>query len=196
MKNNFLEFCSILLVFILFLLFSFKYIINFNSVESGLEIESKWLIDLDNITYDFSEMDKYSITQTYINYSPEIRVRRIEHNGEVFYTMTIKRYINEDALTREETEFYITEEEYLNTVVRGLDNTILKDRYQLENDGLIYCFDIFYDDLEGLAYLEIEFDNEEEANNFVEPDWVIQDVTNDRRFKNQSLAQFGVPIDK
>ena len=28
------------------------------------------------------------------------------------------------------------------------------------------------------------------------PDWVIQDVTNDRRFKNQSLAQFGVPIDK
>ena len=171
-------------------------LVNFNTVDSGFEIERKWLIDLNSITYDLSEMDKYSITQTYINYSPEIRVRKIENNGEVYYTMTIKRYINEDALTREETEFQITEEEYLNTVVRGLDNTILKDRYQLELDGLIYCFDVFYGDLEGLAYLEIEFDNEEEANNFVEPDWVIQDVTNDRRFKNQSLAQFGVPIDK
>lgn len=178
------------------MLFSFKYIIHFNSVESGLEIERKWLIDLDNITYDLSEMDKYSITQTYINYSPEIRVRRIEHNGEVFYTMTIKRYINEDALTRDETEFYITEEEYLSIVVRGLDNTILKDRYQLELDSLIYCFDVFHGDLDGLGYLEIEFENEEEANNFVEPSWVIKDITNDRRYKNQSLAQYGIPVDE
>ena len=86
-----------------------------------------------------------------------------------------------------------TKEEYENTVGKGLDNTIYKKRYQFEVDDLTYAVDIFEGELEGLAYLEIEFESEKLANSFETPDWIIKDVTNDRRFKNQELAQFGMP---
>ena len=107
--------------------------------------------------------------------------------------MALKRWVNSDALVREESDFYITKEEYENTVGKGLDNTIYKKRYQFEVEGLTYAVDIFEGELEGLAYLEIEFESEELANSFETPDWIIKDVTNDRRFKNQQLAQFGMP---
>ena len=162
-------------------------------ISMGLEIEKKWVIDKDKIPYDLSKADKFEIVQTYINYAPEIRVREITNNGHTWYMMAIKRYVNEDALIREESDFYITKEEYDSTVGKGLDNTIYKTRYQLDVEGLTYAVDIFKENLEGLAYLEIEFENEEQANSYEVPDWVIKDVTNDRRYKNQELAQFGMP---
>lgn len=162
-------------------------------ISMGLEIEKKWVIDKDKIPYDLSKADCFEIKQTYINYTPEIRVREIKNNGVVWYMMAIKRYVNDDALTREESDFYITQKEYESTVGKGLDNTIYKKRYQFEVDGLTYAVDIFEGDLEGLAYLEIEFESEELANSFETPDWIIKDVTNDRRYKNQELAQYGMP---
>ena len=159
----------------------------------GLEIEKKWVIDINKLDFSLEDADAFHIVQTYINYEPEIRVREISRNGNTWHMMTIKRWVNEDALTREENDFYITKKEYDSTVVRGLDNTIYKTRYQYEQDGLTYCVDVFEQDLEGLVYLEIEFDSEEEANAFGNPVYALKDVTNDRRFKNQELAQFGLP---
>lgn len=86
---------------------------NIDSNSSGLEIEKKWLINEEDIPYDLSKADEFEIFQTYINYSPEIRVRKIIYkNAKPYYTMTIKRYVNDDALTREEINLDITEEEY------------------------------------------------------------------------------------
>ena len=162
-------------------------------LNAGLEIEKKWVIDLDKLDFSLEDADAFHIVQTYINYYPEIRVRQITHKKRTWHMMAIKRYVNEDALTREESDFYITKEEYDSTVGKGLDNTIYKTRYQYEQDGLTYCVDVFEKDLEGLVYLEIEFDSEEEANAFGNPVYALKDVTNDRRFKNQELAQFGMP---
>lgn len=162
-------------------------------ISMDLEIEKKWVIDKDKIPYDLSKADCFEIKQTYINYAPEIRVREIKNNGVIWYMMAIKRYVNDEALTREESDFYITKEEYEHTVVKGLDNTIYKKRYQFDVEGLTYAVDIFEGNLEGLAYLEIEFESEELSNSFETPDWIIKDVTNDRRFKNQELAQYGMP---
>lgn len=160
----------------------------------SFEIERKWLINLDEVTLDLEEAaDKYEITQTYIHYSPEIRVRKIEHELGHYYTMTVKRYVNDKGLTREEFDFEITEAEYNNTVVKGLDNTINKTRYQIQDGKYLYAFDIFHGDLDGLVYMEVEFNSESDAKNFKEPDWVVKDITDDRRYKNQSLAQFGIP---
>ena len=41
--------------------------------------------------------------------------------------------------------------------------------------------------------MEIEFPTEEEANNFQAPEWLGKDVTNDKNYKNQSLAKNGIP---
>ena len=72
-------------------------------------------------------------------------------------------------------------------------NTILKTRYKFFEENQVVAIDVFKGELEGLVYMEIEFANEQEANSYQEPNWIIKDVTNDRRFKNQELAQFGMP---
>ena len=53
--------------------------------------------------------------------------------------------------------------------------------------------DIFSGDLQGLAYLEIEFIDVESAENFKEPEWVVKDVTTDLNYKNGYLARYGIP---
>ncbi len=65
-------------------------------------------------------------------------------------------------------------------------------RKLLDGDYLI-AIDIFDEQLEGLAYLEIEFENQEEALNFETPDWVIKDVTDDVNYKNGYLARYSIP---
>lgn len=156
----------------------------------NVEIEKKWLIDKDNIKYDLSEAKVYEIEQTYINFSPEIRVRRV--NGSQ-YSFTLKKNMSEDGMVRDEFDFLITEDEYNELISKKVGETILKTRYKLLRDNQIITIDIFKGDLEGLAYLEIEFANMEEANSFETPDWVLKDVTDDVRYKNASLAQYGLP---
>lgn len=174
------------------------YLINkYNSenvqIKSGKEIEKKWLIKENEIPYDLSKADKFEIEQTYISFEPEIRVRKI-NNGQS-YILTIKSNMSENGLVRDETEYYISEESYNLLLAKKEANTIYKTRYQLEIDGTTRSIDIFKGDLEGLAYLETEFTSEEEANKAEIKDWVIKDVTSDKRYKNQSLARNGIPKD-
>ncbi|MBO5478043.1 MAG: adenylate cyclase [Clostridia bacterium] len=172
------------------------YTISYNNkvndiMADSLEIEKKWLIDKENIPYDLFKAEVLYIEQTYISFSPEIRVRKI-NNGED-YTFAVKTNMTSDGMIRDELENQITEEEYNNLITKKEGNTIYKTRYQLFDGNNLLAIDIFSNDLEGLAYLEIEFENEEQANNFETPDWVIKDVTNDIEYKNGYLARFGIP---
>lgn len=160
-------------------------------LSDDLEIEKKWLLDINKVPYDLSKADITKIEQTYICFSPEIRVRRL-NNGQS-YTFAVKTGITSDGMTRNELEEDITKEEYESMVKKQEGNTINKTRYQIYDDGYIYAIDIFSGDLAGLAYLEVEFENQEEANDFETPDWVKRDVTADLNYKNGYLARFGIP---
>lgn len=158
----------------------------------GAEIERKWLVDRNKIPYNLEkEADKFEITQTYLNYSPEIRVRNISNKQ---YIMAIKTGLTEEkGLTRDERQYKLTKEEYEQLLTKQEGDTIYKTRYQLKVDSYTYSFDYFHEQLDGLTYLEIEFPTEEEANDFQAPDWLGKDVTNDKNYKNQSLAKNGIP---
>lgn len=156
-----------------------------------VEIEKKWLIRQEDIPYNLSNAEIFEIEQTYINFSPEIRVRRI--NGGQEYTFAVKTNMTSDGMIRDELEKNITEEEYNNLVKKKEGNTIHKTRYQFLDGNYLVAIDIFSGDLKGLAYMEIEFVNKEEANNFKTPSWVIKDVTDDIRYKNGYLARYGIP---
>ena len=133
--------------------------------DSDLEIEKKWLILKEDIPYDLEKADKYDIVQTYISFNPEMRVRNI--NDGVAYILTVKRDTEELGLTREEYEIYISEEEYYNLLKKQEGTTIYKTRYQMKDENdLMMAFDIFSGDLTGLAYLEVEFKNKEDAKQF------------------------------
>lgn len=185
----------LIIVFTIYLkniIYDKKYIEKVNSITSdSVEIERKWIIDKEKIPYDLINLQISMIEQTYICFSPEIRVRRI-NNGEE-YTFTVKTNMTSDGMIRDEMEINITKEEYENLIKKREGNTILKTRYQfLDGDDLL-AIDIFSGELEGLAYLEIEFESEEEANNFKSYDWVIKDVTDDENYKNGHLARYGIP---
>ena len=157
------------------------------------EIEKKWLIDKEKIPYDLESKDVevYDIQQTYLCFDPEMRVRN--YNNGQDYEFTVKMNMTKDGLIRDESNFKITKEEYENLIKKKEGTTIHKTRYQLFDDGQIIAIDIFHDDLDGLAYMEIEFSNKEEADNFKTPSWVIKDVTNDINYKNGHLARYGIP---
>ncbi len=157
------------------------------------EIERKWLIKKEAIPFDLSSAIKIDIIQTYLNFSPEIRVRNIDNGSQ--YILTIKSNMSVDGLKREEKEYFIDKEEYNILLKKQEGNTIHKTRYQIKYDGEIYEIDIFHDQLDGLAYLEIEFENEEKAKEFVTPEWVIKDVTDNINYKNGYLARYGIPND-
>lgn len=154
----------------------------------SFEIERKWLIDLNKIPYDLDKAVKTSIEQSYINFEPVIRVRKI-NNGYV-YILTIK---TGTGIKREEYEFEITKEGYESLIVKKEGNTIFKDRYTLKDGENKVEIDVFKGNLEGLSYMEIEFDSEEKANAFETPDWVIKDVSEESGYKNAHLARFGMP---
>lgn len=158
-----------------------------------VEIERKWLIKEEDIPYDLSKAEKIEIEQTYINFSPEIRVRRI--NGGEAYTFAVKSNMTSDGMIRDELEENITEEEYNNLVRKQEGNTIHKIRYQFLDGDYLLAIDIFSGDLKGLAYLEVEFTNKNVANEFQTPLWVIKEVTDDIRYKNGHLARYGIPLD-
>lgn len=164
----------------------------FRKEEDGFEVERKWLIKQEDIPYDLSKAEIYDIYQTYINYSPEIRIRNI-NNGED-YVLTIK---TDDpafkGLRRTEQEYHITKDEYLKLLNKKEGDTIHKTRYSLPDKGNLAEIDIFHDQLEGLAYMEIEFFSTEKANSFQEPNWVIKDITTDLDYKNQNLSRNGIP---
>lgn len=187
---------SFLIILLVFFIKEYIYTTNYdNKIDSimadDVEIEKKWLIDKTKIPYDLSNAEKIEIEQTYICFSPEIRVRRINDGAE--YTFAVKTNMTWDGLVRDEMEEAITEEEYNNMIAKKEGNTIYKTRYQFLKDNNLYAIDIFKGDLEGLAYMEIEFENKELADNFETPEWVIKDVTADIRYKNGHLARYGIP---
>ena len=157
------------------------------------EIEKKWLLDKSKIPYDLSGKDVkvYKIKQTYLCFDPEMRVR--DYNDGAAYEYTMKTNMTVDGLIRDEVNITINKKQYDNLIKKKEGKTINKTRYQFYADGQIIAIDIFHGDLDGLAYMEIEFPNEEEARKYKTPDWVIKDVTDDINYKNGHLARYGIP---
>lgn len=160
-----------------------------------MEIERKWLVRPDRIPYKLSDLKSYSIEQGYVSFYPTIRFRRINGGEENILTVkTCPAGSDHNDLEREEYEFPISDEEYESLRKNAKGNLIFKTRYLMPlGNGLTEEIDIFSGDLEGLAYLEIEFGDAETAQDYPSPDWVEKDVTYDKRYKNTSLAKHGIP---
>ena len=157
-----------------------------------MEIERKWLIDIDSIPYDLSKLDYLDIEQAYISFNPTIRIRKISNLNE--YILTIKSSSKDNGLSRQEYEINISEDEYNNLLSKKEGLTLSKTRYRVKQDKLLFEIDLFHKEYEGLAYMEIEFDSTEQANNYVAPSWVKRELTYDHNFTNAALAK-GLDID-
>ena len=62
-------------------------------------------------------------------------------------------------------------------------------KYKYEIAKIKIELDVFEEPYENLVIAEVEFESEEEANNFKPPVWFGEDVTMDPRYHNSNLSK-------
>ncbi|MBQ6454910.1 MAG: hypothetical protein IJJ32_02310 [Eggerthellaceae bacterium] len=167
----------------------------------ALEIERKWLIDKDKLPFSLDAAERHHIVQSYLSFSPQVRLRAID---DAWFVMTIKGK-SKDAdspLVREEREFALSREAYLELRAKTEGRTIAKVRYivpesdvdaKASDTARIFEIDVFEGDYAGLAMAEMEFATIDEAESYPMPSWALLDVSEDMRFRNVAMAQADDP---
>jgi CYTH domain-containing protein len=150
-----------------------------------MEIERKFLV----VAVPEGDFASASIRQGYVAIAAdggEVRVR--DRDGEC--TLTVK---HGRGVVREEHETVISAElfEALWPATEG--RRVEKRRTLIPLGDLVAEVDVFEGALAGLVVAEVEFPSVAAAADFTPPGWFGEDVSTDKRFKNQWLALHGTP---
>jgi adenylate cyclase len=113
----------------------------------------------------------------------EVRLRR--HGDDL--SLTIK---STGGLARVEEELALDEATFESLWPLTDGRRIEKTRHELPGGIEL---DVYEDDLAGLVVAEVEFPSEQDSAAFEPPDWFGEEVTEDQRYKNRSLAVDGRP---
>jgi len=148
----------------------------------GIEIERKFLVNKEiweSIPKEKGEFYK----QGYISTEPSrtIRIRLTEK--EAF--LTIKG--SSSGISRAEYEYAIPQEDAQQLLENFCSNIISKIRYKIMYHNHLWEVDEFLEDNAGLLLAEIELISENEHFDF--PEWLGEEVTQDKRFYNSYLSQ-------
>lgn len=171
------------------------------------EIERKFLVDASALPANFRTLSLQSFTQGYVVIGPvSVRVR---YEGQPRVPFNVRLTIKgPGTISRSEYEFEPAYEDRVKAVEMlhdlGGSNILKKRRYAVpwsRNGGppkegcevLYWEVDEFSEPagLCGLFLAEIELQDEAEA--FVRPPWVTEEVTTDSRWTNAQLAMNGRP---
>ena len=111
--------------------------------------------------------------------------------------MCVKTKPVKNGLTRDEFECDISRDEYESLLKKTEGIIIEKTRYLKKDEfGYTMEIDVFKGALDGLCYVEVEFPTEAESVLYKSPDWVIRDVTSEKRYKNAALAKYGKLVEE
>lgn len=147
------------------------------------EIERKFLVIPDKLPQKLPPGDEF--VQVYLGFSPTVRVR-IVNDRKAF--MTVK---GKGLVSREEIEFEIPIEDARDLLGLALGNPVRKTRYEIPRGDVVWELDVYHGELDGLLTLEVELESEDQEVEL--PEFVGREVTEDPRYKNSALAQFGKP---
>lgn len=148
-----------------------------------MEIERKYLIeDLTALPFRPEDYPSREIEQGYLCTDPVVRVRR---DGSRYFLT----YKSKGLMAREEYNLPLTRDSYLHLREKTDGRLITKLRYVIPLDGgLSLELDIFRGDLAPLILAEIEFPDEESAENYQAPPWLGRDVTFTAEYHNSTLS--------
>lgn len=153
-----------------------------------MEIEKKYKINY--LPERWESFPKKEIEQVYISKKPTIRLRKLGDDYILTIKIKQKGSEREGVIVNREEEFFLTKEEYEGLLLKAEDFVVQKTRYYLPLEkGKTAELDVFHGRLLGLAFVEVEFLNLEEANLFQPPAWFGEDVSMDRRYRNTELAK-------
>ncbi|WP_264550938.1 CYTH domain-containing protein [Flavobacterium sp. N2038] len=148
-----------------------------------LEIERKFLVKSDDFKEQAFAQNK--IAQGYLSSIPE-RTVRVRIKGDKAF-ITIKGLGHQGGMSRFEWENQIPLEEAVELMKLCEKGKIEKTRYEIQAGKYVFEVDEFYGENEGLVMAEIELESEED--DFEKPDWLGEEVTDDKRYYNAYLSQ-------
>lgn len=146
-----------------------------------MEIERKYL--LNELPANLESYENHRIEQGYMCTEPVVRIRRQDDD----YILTYK---SKGLMVREEYNLPLTKESYehLKSKIDGI--LITKTRYLIPfGTSLTIELDVFDGVYNGLFLAEVEFASEEDANNFIPPDWFGEDVTFSTKYHNSTMSK-------
>ena len=143
-----------------------------------LEIERKFLVS----GFNTEGLRFKKMKQAYLsNEDCTLRVRIADDKAYI----TIKGKTS--GISRAEFEYEIPMEDANAMMNLAIYPPIIKTRYYAEVGGKTWEVDIFEGENEGLIMAEIELSSENEE--FILPEWAIEEVTGDKRYYNAYLAK-------
>jgi CYTH domain-containing protein len=153
-----------------------------------MEIERKWLVDKVKVTdllLKGSYVRRERLEQYYLNTINDEWLIRLRTEGNKYF-LTLK---SKGLIAREELEYHIDMFDFEKSI-KYAKSSLKKYRYVFPINVSMtkYAQIDVYDDYDFII-CEVEFESEEEANAFIPPDWCIQDITNDKKYKNVNLAK-------
>lgn len=153
----------------------------------GQEIERKFIVSQEKADFYMEKCKSkeyiyHEIEQAYLTVNPVVRVRKSDDE----YYMTYK---GSGLMSREEYNLPLTEEAYETLKGKAEGNIIAKTRILIPYKKFTIELDVFKVPFENIIIAEVEFESEEEANDFVAPDWFLEDVTDDRRYHNSNMSR-------
>ncbi len=146
----------------------------------GLEIERKFLVDIRK----WKPTDRGTrLVQAYLSIEPNPTVR-VRIAGEKAF-LTIKGRTK--TISRPEFEYEIPVDEAQEMMKLAISNPVEKIRYEIMIEGFLWEVDVFSEKNEGLVIAEIELESEDQS--FPRPDWLLTEVSGDRRYYNSYLSE-------
>ena len=148
----------------------------------AVEIERKFLVC--NDTWRADLVSETRLLQGYLTQGPGPTVR-VRISGELAY-LTLKGATN--GVSRLEFEYPIPVAD-ARTLLRELavSPLIEKTRYRVRSGADVWDLDVFAGENAGLVLAEIELPSEDAP--FERPDWLGEEVSDDPRYFNASLAR-------
>ncbi|MDD2306297.1 MAG: CYTH domain-containing protein [Prolixibacteraceae bacterium] len=145
-----------------------------------LEIERKFLVD----TRKWNPTDKGTrLVQAYLSIDPNPTVRVRIAGKKAF--LTIKG--RSETISRPEYEYQIPVDEAQEMMNLAISNPVEKIRYKIMHEGFLWEVDVFSGKNEGLVIAELELESGNQA--FPRPDWLLAEVSGDRRYYNSFLSE-------
>jgi CYTH domain-containing protein len=156
-----------------------------------IERERRWLVDPARRPL-LADTAFVMVEDRYIN-KTRMRLRRMidSRTGSSVLKLT-KKYECDDPRARPIVTAYLTEAEY--AVCAELPGTnIVKRRYPVDAQGIVYSLDCFGGALQGLELAEIEWPDDAGLRTLIPPNWTVRDVSDDPRYQGGTLARNGIP---
>ena len=150
------------------------------------EIEKKYLVT--TFPEINENINRYEIMQGYIFITDSMELRLRKKSDKYFQTIKTG-----EGLNRGEYEIEISANQFEVLWHLTENKRVEKTRYEINYNGFLVELDVYKGILGGLMTAEVEFNTEDEIQNFNPPDWFGEDITLDNRYKNKSLALNGLP---